>query len=760
MKNIFLVFLLFSFPLLLFAKSDRVALLIGNSDYEHGGILVNPKNDVADLAEKLKKSGFEVSLYRDLGLVDMKRAIDDFGQSLDQAKVGLFFFAGHGLQAKGRNYLVPVDADLHTENDVEYNCVEGGRILGKMEDAGTRTNIVILDACRQNPFERSWNRNSRGNGLAFMSAPEGSIIAYSTGPGNTAADGSFRNSPYTSALLRYMDVPNLKIEDFFKLVRVRVKEHTMGEQIPWEHTSLEGDFYFTEKGDPEKNQAEIASVEPELFQKDPGIATQREDPAGSYEDARKILASGIRSIAILPFANYTGDDSKIYLAEGLQDALITELGTFGSLKVTSKTSTLSYADFNKSLAEIAAELKVTGLVETSLIVVGNMVRIQLKLYSVNPDEQLIWTQVFDSDMSDIFGLFNRVIKQIAGEIQLTLSPEQENRLSFAEKVDPEAYDAYVIGRHYWNSFTPDELDKALGYFRMAQQKDPDFALAHLGISDALYGKLVLGFAENPQITLRDIMASLQKALELDPALPEIHYSLANVNSNVFWDWEKAEEQYSKAIQLNPNFADAYAAYSNHLLMLGRSKESLINAEKALELDPQGIFTKFHFGATRYFAGEYSSAMRTFRQMLSIEPNNFLANNMLPYTYHMMGMYGEELRQLKSFLSTFYPHENIKYDQIFGNMDVERHSDILNEIAGQLSANTTGVKLDNVNIAMIYACAGNKGKALDLLELSLEERNPNLPYLLNPVFLILKEEPRFRQICEQMNIPVQGYVFGI
>ena len=174
----------------------------------------------------------------------MKRAMDEFGQKLKKYDIGLFFYAGHGLQVNGSNYLIPIDAKLENENDVEYDCVRAGRILAKMESAGSSTNIVILDACRDNPFERGWRRGTQGNGLAFMNAPSGSLIAYATSPGSTAADGTGRNGLYTSALLEHIITPNITIEDVFKRVRTTVRLQSASKQIPWESTSLEGNFYF------------------------------------------------------------------------------------------------------------------------------------------------------------------------------------------------------------------------------------------------------------------------------------------------------------------------------------------------------------------------------------------------------------------------------------------------------------------------------------------------------------------------------------
>ena len=230
-------------------KEKRLALVIGNSNYSYGAFLLNPANDAKAMAKVLESVGFEVDSYIDADQKSVKMAMDQFGEKLENFQVGLFYYAGHGVQVNGNNYIIPVDANLYMENDVEYDCVEVGRILGKMEDSGCETNIIILDACRDNPFERRWSgRSVKTQGLAFMNAPSGSIIAYSTSPGKTASDGTGDNGLYTSALLKYMQVPNLILEDVFKNVRSEIEKISGGKQTPWESTSLKGSFYFIREG--------------------------------------------------------------------------------------------------------------------------------------------------------------------------------------------------------------------------------------------------------------------------------------------------------------------------------------------------------------------------------------------------------------------------------------------------------------------------------------------------------------------------------
>lgn len=225
------------------SAGKRLALVIGNSNY-NSSPLANPVNDARAMKEVLLNYGFDVMEYENLNQAEMKRAMDDFGDKLKGYAVGLFFYAGHGIQSKGYNYLIPVDAELKSEQDVEYDCTPADRILAKMEAAGSEVNIIILDACRNNPFERSWTRSTEGNGLAGMDAPNGSLIALATSPGRTASDGSGNNGLYTSAILESISQPGLNIMQIFQNVRRICLEKSGGKQRPWESTSLVGDFYF------------------------------------------------------------------------------------------------------------------------------------------------------------------------------------------------------------------------------------------------------------------------------------------------------------------------------------------------------------------------------------------------------------------------------------------------------------------------------------------------------------------------------------
>lgn len=222
------------------SAEKRVALVIGNAAYPGAGALNNSANDAIDIAAKLKKLGFDVIVRTDMRQKEMLRSLTAFGDKVQSGTEALFFYAGHGMQVRGRNYLIPIDAEIRNEASVSSEAVDVDQLLDKLTPA--RLSVVILDACRNNPFERRFRGG--GQGLAQINAPTGTLIAYATAPGQVASDGEGRNGLYTSELLSAMDVPGIRIEDVFKRVRVNVFKKSGEAQTPWESSSLTGDFYF------------------------------------------------------------------------------------------------------------------------------------------------------------------------------------------------------------------------------------------------------------------------------------------------------------------------------------------------------------------------------------------------------------------------------------------------------------------------------------------------------------------------------------
>lgn len=273
------------------AQERRVALVIGNGAYK-AAPLKNPVNDARDMAQALQELGFDVTLKLNAGHKEMEEAVREFGQKIKHGGVGLFYFAGHGLQVAGENYLVPAGAAVASETEVKFKCLAAGFVLGKMFEAKNGLNIVILDACRDNPFARSFRSGAQG--LAKMDAPKGTIVAYATSPGEVAADGSGRNGLYTGQMLKHVRTPGLKVEDVMKRVRADVVAATGEKQIPWESSSLIGDFYFAAPSLGQEVQAGTPSP--------PLPAAQAVGKAPETAESQRMYENGIRAYEI---KNYT-----------------------------------------------------------------------------------------------------------------------------------------------------------------------------------------------------------------------------------------------------------------------------------------------------------------------------------------------------------------------------------------------------------------------------------------------------------------------
>jgi formylglycine-generating enzyme required for sulfatase activity len=264
------------------AAEQRIALVVGNSAYPDIP-LVNPVNDAALIATTLREQGFEVIEALDVGRSDMARAVKDFGNRLKAAEgeaLGLFYYAGHGLQVRGENFLIPVDAEIEDEGDVDIYAISASAILRTIEDARNGLNIVILDACRNNPFARSFRAVSRG--LALMEAPTGTLLAYSTAPGQVALDGAGANSPYTESLAKAMAAPGISIERVFKNARNDVLMATQGKQTPWEASSLTGDDYYLVAA-----AGPVAEPTDDVSQSAPELSTDRSALDLAFWDAIK-----------------------------------------------------------------------------------------------------------------------------------------------------------------------------------------------------------------------------------------------------------------------------------------------------------------------------------------------------------------------------------------------------------------------------------------------------------------------------------------
>jgi Caspase domain len=282
----------------------RIALIIGNGAYQNVGPLRNPVNDARAMSQALSRMGFQVLLRENRTEDQVKQDIREWGRMLDANSVALFYYSGHGIQVKGENYVVPIDAAIASEEEVEYSAVNVGLVTAQMERARSRVNIVFLDACRNNPFARSFRSASQG--LAMVNAPAGTFIAYATAPGDVASDGtaSAGNGLYTQQLLRYLATPGMPIEQMHKQVRIAVSAASNGDQVPWESSSIMGDFVFASNPGGTAGPVQTAASTP---------VNRPEEIAAAEEEATAVaLRSGQRQAGTLARGDATMDDGSFF----------------------------------------------------------------------------------------------------------------------------------------------------------------------------------------------------------------------------------------------------------------------------------------------------------------------------------------------------------------------------------------------------------------------------------------------------------------
>ncbi len=484
----------------------------------------------------------------------------------------------------------------------------------------------------------------------------------------------------------------------------------------------------------------------------PVVKSKKESHASEQLDISNVE----KSIAILPFKNDSPDEENTYFINGIMEELLTNLQKIREFRVLSRTSVEQYRHQSKSIPEIAKELGVSYIVEGSAQKYANMFRMRVQLIMAAKENHL-WAKSYQQeilDVTDIFSIQNQIAEAIAEELNAAITPREKELIEKVPTTDMEAYETYVLGRNYLSNFTPHDLENALKYFKLAVEKDEGFALAYIGISDSWYGLYQLGvYPPSDPAPLKEIYTALNKALALDNSLAEVHLSLGNLKASVEWDWDACMKEYDIALSINPNYANVYAAYSNSLMALGRVDESIDMINKAVNLDPNNIFTQDLYGATMFFARRYDIAITTFQNILKMEPHNFLAMQMLPMSFHMTGNYKDELKSWKSYMNTHYENSELDLDKIFDAKYTEKdYKRTMNILADNLLEHLESNYFDIFIIALLYAGAGENEKTLKCLERCYELHNPNILFLLNPVFDTIRSEPRYIELCKKMNLP--------
>ncbi len=461
-------------------------------------------------------------------------------------------------------------------------------------------------------------------------------------------------------------------------------------------------------------------------------------------------AEAIDSIAVLPLENLTGDAEKEFFVDVATDELIGKLGQISGLRrVISRTTVMKYKETDRTLSEIARELNVDAVVEGSVQQAGDRVRIQVRLIDALPEEQNLWGQTYERAMSDVLVMYGEMARAIAENIQVKLTANETTRFAAARRVNPEAYDALLIGKQKESALTPQAFDIALEYYDLALQKDPNYAAAHLAVAINWLYRNQLGYTA-PSEAGPKAKAAVLKALELDSTLADGHASLAWVNFLYEWDWADAEVEWKRAIELNPNYGDS--VFAQFLWVMKRPEEAMAQMERALQLDPLNEVAQLHNAWMLQSAGRDDEVIVRVRKLLRTSPQHPMLHGMLSVSLFRKAMYEESLAEMKAMFFSIGDRE--VEEALTQGYAQSGYRGALMRAADLLAARAHKTYVNSIDVATLYALAGENGQAFEWLEKCLEERNPQMPYVGAYVeFVPLRSDPRFKDLLRKMNLPV-------
>lgn len=459
----------------------------------------------------------------------------------------------------------------------------------------------------------------------------------------------------------------------------------------------------------------------------------------------------IDSIAVLPIENLTGDPGQDYFVDGATDELIGQLGQISALRVISRQSVMQYRGSDKTLPEIARELNVDALVEGSVQLVSDHLRIRVQLIDALPEEQNLWGNTYEKAKTDVLVMYSEIARAIADKTRIKLTEDETTRLTTARQVVPEAYEACLKGMSHWYKLTPPDFDVAQQYFESALRKDPNYALAHTGMFLVLAGRAQLGLLP-PGEVMEEAKPYLLKAFELDDKLVEAHFAQAAMRTWLEWDWEGGEAAFLRAIELNPNYPDARVYYSNLLCYLNRPDEAIAQAEKALKLDPLNSLFMGIYANSLVLLGKYDEAMIQARNSLKTSPNNPVGHSIIMEVFHIKGQYEEALTEAKAFFTAMDQEPFVEI--IEQGYAKDGYSGAMRSAAEAMAEFSQQVYIPPWFIAFIYSASGDKEKTLEWLEKGYALKDPNMPYIGGHGIIdnLLHDDPRFQDLLRRMNLP--------
>ena len=456
-------------------------------------------------------------------------------------------------------------------------------------------------------------------------------------------------------------------------------------------------------------------------------------------------APEIRSLAVLPLANLSGDPSQDFFADGMTAELIRAVSKIAQLRVVSRTSVMTYKGMHKPLPQVARDLDVTALLEGSVARSGDHVRIAVELYD-GASERELWSGTFDRDLTDVLALEDEVAHAVALQIRLKLASSPRTRMS----ISPEVYDLYLKGRYALDQDSADALNLAFAYFRQGIDKDPKYAPLYAGLADA-YGRLPFYTDTRPSEAFPKAKEAAARALQLEPTEAEAHASMAYILNYYDWDRSGAEQEFKRALELDPNDAAAHHAYGRFLASIGRVGEARAELSHAQELDPLSLGIQSNVGMVSYFARQYGDALDQLQKVLKLDPK-------FPVPYWGIGMCYEQLKKYPEALAQFQKGIELSGRGANGIASLAHAFGLAGQraeaqkILAELTARSKTEYVSSYQFAVIYLGLGQNERAFAALEGAYNERSTLLGYLkMDPRFDPLRPDPRFQKLLSRIHL---------
>ena len=456
----------------------------------------------------------------------------------------------------------------------------------------------------------------------------------------------------------------------------------------------------------------------------------------------------IHSIAVLPFANVGSDSNVEYLADGVTEGIINSLSRVPELRVMARSTVFSYKGREVSAQKAGQELQVDAVLMGKVMQRGDTLNIQTDLVRVSDGSEL-WGDQYTRKVSDLVALQSDIAREIYDSLRPKLAGVEAKELAKHDTEDSQAYQMYLQGLFYWNKWTQDGFQKSIDFFRQAVDKDPHYAQAYAGLADAYTFMGASGYVAPAQVWQSAKSAAMQ-SVKIDDTLPEGHISLALIRENFDWDWAGAEKEFKRAIELNPNSAEAHHWYGDFLTRLARFDEARVELKKGQDLDPLSLLINTSVGRQLYFARQYPAAIEQFRKALDMDPNFVPAQHAIELAYVQNGMYREAVAERQKVLTLSGSPDLAA--AIGEDYRKSGYSGVLQSWLEGLNEVSKRGYVSSYNIAQIQARLGDKRQALAMLERAYSARDSNLTYLkIDPVFDDLRSDPQFRALSQKMAL---------